>query len=179
MGEHTAPVADRAAPNPSNNFMRVPLAQQTMFHRTAIINRTANRGASLSELLFVPCPTDKDWRHVRQGQSGRISRWELPLPDFTRRESLTAIAASAAISVLPGAEVSSFRATAGECVAAAQRRRRPFAEPLALRDDREAKVARGPKYNPRGFGDAVVLGGNVPMDVLTKNIDDYIARTKA
>ena len=76
-----------------------------MFHRTAIINRTANRGASLSELLFVPCPTDKDWRHVRQGQSGLISRWESPLPDFTRRE-LTAIAASAAISVLPGCKKS-------------------------------------------------------------------------
>ncbi|HLO21510.1 MAG TPA: hypothetical protein VK192_13575, partial [Sphingomicrobium sp.] len=28
--------------------------------------------------------------------------WELPLPDFTRRESLTALAASAAISILPG-----------------------------------------------------------------------------
>jgi len=25
----------------------------------------------------------------------------------------------------------------------------------------------------------VVKGGNVPMDVLAKNIDDYIARTKA
>jgi hypothetical protein len=24
-----------------------------------------------------------------------------------------------------------------------------------------------------------VLGGNVPMDVLAKNVDDYIARTKA
>jgi len=25
----------------------------------------------------------------------------------------------------------------------------------------------------------VVLGGNVPMDVLARNIDDYIARAKA
>jgi len=25
----------------------------------------------------------------------------------------------------------------------------------------------------------VVLGGNVPMDVLASNIEDYIARTKA
>ena len=30
----------------------------------------------------------------------------------------------------------------------------------------------------RAFDDAVVLGGNVPMDVLAKNVDDYIARTK-
>ena len=29
------------------------------------------------------------------------------------------------------------------------------------------------------FDDAVVKGGNVPMDVLAHNIDDYIARTKA
>jgi len=25
----------------------------------------------------------------------------------------------------------------------------------------------------------VVLGGNVPMDVLAKNVDDYVERTKA
>jgi uncharacterized protein (DUF885 family) len=31
----------------------------------------------------------------------------------------------------------------------------------------------------RAFDDAVVLGGNVPMDVLAKNVDDYVARTKA
>ena len=29
------------------------------------------------------------------------------------------------------------------------------------------------------FDDAVVLGGNVPLDVLAKNVDEYIARTKA
>ena len=27
--------------------------------------------------------------------------------------------------------------------------------------------------------DALVLGGNVPMDVLAMNVDDYVARTKA
>ena len=42
----------------------------------------------------------------------------------------------------------------------------------------KAKAALGPKYDLRAFDDAVVLGGNVPMDVLTKNVDDYIARTK-
>jgi uncharacterized protein (DUF885 family) len=45
-----------------------------------------------------------------------------------------------------------------------------------LRD--KARVALGAKYDLRGYDDAVVLGGNVPMDVLTKNVDDYIARTK-
>ncbi len=46
-----------------------------------------------------------------------------------------------------------------------------------LRD--KAKAELGPKYDLRAFDDAVVLGGNVPMDVLAKNVDDYIARTKA
>jgi uncharacterized protein (DUF885 family) len=46
-----------------------------------------------------------------------------------------------------------------------------------LRDG--AKAALGSKFDLRLFDDAVVLGGNVPMDVLAKNVDDYIARTKA
>jgi uncharacterized protein (DUF885 family) len=41
-----------------------------------------------------------------------------------------------------------------------------------------AKRELGAKYDLRAFDDAVVLGGNVPMDVLAKNVDDYIARTK-
>ena len=45
-----------------------------------------------------------------------------------------------------------------------------------LRD--RAKAELGPKYDLRAFDDAVVLGGNVPMDVLTKNVDDYIARVE-
>jgi uncharacterized protein (DUF885 family) len=43
----------------------------------------------------------------------------------------------------------------------------------------KAKAQLGRKYDLRSFDDAVVLGGNVPMDVLARNIDDYIARTKA
>jgi uncharacterized protein (DUF885 family) len=46
-----------------------------------------------------------------------------------------------------------------------------------LRD--KAKAELGPKHDLRAFDDAVVLGGNVPMDVLAKNIDEYISRTKA
>jgi uncharacterized protein (DUF885 family) len=46
-----------------------------------------------------------------------------------------------------------------------------------LRDYASAEL--GAKYDLRAFDDAVVLGGNAPMDVLAKNIDDYIARTKA
>ncbi len=48
---------------------------------------------------------------------------------------------------------------------------------VSLRDN--AKRELGPKYDLRAYDDAVVLGGNVPMDVLAKNVDDYIARTKA
>ncbi|MGN6154464.1 MAG: DUF885 domain-containing protein [Sphingomicrobium sp.] len=46
-----------------------------------------------------------------------------------------------------------------------------------LRD--KAKAELGAKYDLRAFDDAVVLGGNVPMDVLKTNVGEYIARTKA
>ncbi|MBV9529356.1 DUF885 family protein [Sphingomonas sp.] len=46
-----------------------------------------------------------------------------------------------------------------------------------LRD--KARTALGSKYDLKAFDNAVVDGGNVPMDVLASNIDDYIARTKA
>jgi len=45
-----------------------------------------------------------------------------------------------------------------------------------LRD--KAKTELGAKYDLRAFDDAVVLGGNVPMDVLKTNVGEYIARTK-
>jgi uncharacterized protein (DUF885 family) len=41
-----------------------------------------------------------------------------------------------------------------------------------------AKAELGSKFDLRFFDDAVVLGGNVPMDVLAKNVEDYITRTK-
>ena len=43
----------------------------------------------------------------------------------------------------------------------------------------KAKAALGARFDLKAFNDAVVLGGNVPMDVLAKNVDDYVARTKA
>ena len=45
-----------------------------------------------------------------------------------------------------------------------------------LRD--KAKATLGSRYDLRTFDDAVVKGGNVPMEVLASNIDDYIAREK-
>ena len=41
-----------------------------------------------------------------------------------------------------------------------------------------AKAALGARYDMRDFDDAVVKGGNVPMDVLAKNVDEYIARRR-
>jgi uncharacterized protein (DUF885 family) len=46
-----------------------------------------------------------------------------------------------------------------------------------LRDRANAEL--GSKFDIKAFNDAVVLGGNVPMDVLAKNVDDYITRTNA
>ena len=42
----------------------------------------------------------------------------------------------------------------------------------------KAKADLGSKFDLRYFDDAIVLGGNVPMDVLAKNVDDYITRTR-
>jgi uncharacterized protein (DUF885 family) len=36
------------------------------------------------------------------------------------------------------------------------------------------KAALGPKYDVKAFNDTVVLGGNVPLDVLARNVDEYI-----
>lgn len=42
-----------------------------------------------------------------------------------------------------------------------------------------AQKALGAKYDLRDFDDTVVKGGNVPLDVLAKNVDEYIARAKS
>jgi uncharacterized protein (DUF885 family) len=47
------------------------------------------------------------------------------------------------------------------------------------RQRERAKMMLGRRFDIKTFDDAVVLGGNVPMDVLAKNVDDYIARTRA
>ncbi len=46
-----------------------------------------------------------------------------------------------------------------------------------LRD--RAKAALGDRYDFKGFNDAVLLGGNVPMTVLGRIVDTYIAARKA
>jgi len=43
----------------------------------------------------------------------------------------------------------------------------------------KAQAALGARYDIKAFNDAVVLGGNVPMDVLAKNVDDYVAKARA
>ena len=39
-----------------------------------------------------------------------------------------------------------------------------------------AKAALGSRFDLKAFNDTVVLGGNVPLDVLAKNVDEYIGR---
>ena len=50
-------------------------------------------------------------------------------------------------------------------------------EILAQRE--RARAALGAKYDLRDFDNAVVTGGNVPLDVLGDNISRYIAVTTA
>ncbi|MEO6580819.1 MAG: DUF885 domain-containing protein [Sphingomicrobium sp.] len=38
----------------------------------------------------------------------------------------------------------------------------------------KAKAALGTRYDLRDFNDTVVKGGNVPLDVLAKNVDEYV-----
>ena len=42
-----------------------------------------------------------------------------------------------------------------------------------------AQAALGARYDIKAFNDAVVLGGNVPMDVLAKNVDEYVRMAQA
>jgi uncharacterized protein (DUF885 family) len=42
------------------------------------------------------------------------------------------------------------------------------------RQRRRAIEALGARYDLRAFDDAVVLGGDVPLDVLARNIDEYV-----
>jgi uncharacterized protein (DUF885 family) len=46
-----------------------------------------------------------------------------------------------------------------------------------LRD--KAKAALGEKFDLKAFNDTVVLGGNVPLDVLAKNVDEYIRTARS
>ncbi len=48
-----------------------------------------------------------------------------------------------------------------------------------LRQRARAQAALGPRYDLKAFDDAVVKGGNSPLDVLGKTIDRYIADTRA
>ena len=46
------------------------------------------------------------------------------------------------------------------------------------RQREKAKTALGAKFDLKAFDDTVVLGGNVPLDVLAKNVDEYIRTAK-
>jgi uncharacterized protein (DUF885 family) len=42
------------------------------------------------------------------------------------------------------------------------------------RQRERVKTALGARYDVKAFNDTVVLGGNVPLDVLAKNVDEYL-----
>ena len=46
------------------------------------------------------------------------------------------------------------------------------------RQRERAKAALGEKFDGKAFNDTVVLGGNVPLDVLAKNVDEYVRSAK-
>ncbi len=48
-----------------------------------------------------------------------------------------------------------------------------------VRQRGRAEAALGAKYDLRDFNNVVVEGGNMPLDVLAKNVDEYIAGAKA
>lgn len=48
-----------------------------------------------------------------------------------------------------------------------------------VRQRERAKAALGERFDIKAYNDTVLLGGNVPLDVLAKNVDAYIAQAKA
>jgi uncharacterized protein (DUF885 family) len=42
----------------------------------------------------------------------------------------------------------------------------------------KARAALGARFGVKAVNDAVVLGGNLPMDVLAKNVDAYVATAR-
>lgn len=46
------------------------------------------------------------------------------------------------------------------------------------RQRERAKTAAGAKFDVKAFNDTLVLGGNVPLDVLAKNVDQYLQSPK-
>ena len=47
-----------------------------------------------------------------------------------------------------------------------------------VRQRGRAAAALGAQYDLRDFDDTVVKGGNVPLDVLAKNVAEYVAGAK-
>ena len=43
-----------------------------------------------------------------------------------------------------------------------------------MRQRTRASTAMGDRYNVKEFNQAVVNSGNVPLDVLAKNVDEYV-----
>jgi len=46
------------------------------------------------------------------------------------------------------------------------------------RQRERAREALGAAFDVKAFNDTVLLGGNVPLDVLARNVDEYIREAK-
>ena len=47
------------------------------------------------------------------------------------------------------------------------------------RQRERARAAAGARFDVKAFNDTLVLGGNVPREVLAKNVDEYIRAATA
>lgn len=48
-----------------------------------------------------------------------------------------------------------------------------------LRQREKARTALGASFDVKAFNDTLVLGGNVPLDVLARNVDEYVKRIES
>ena len=51
--------------------------------------------------------------------------------------------------------------------------------PSINRQRDRARAETAARYDLKAFNDTVVRGGNVPLDVLAKNVDEYIRAARA
>ena len=158
---HAQDAADPAAARVQRLLGRLGAVCAAARRRAWRIRERSGRQAWLPAGDLVPrLPSGRRHRHPRQAVDARTGR---------RRSSSSATdrirskwpAKSIAIARGPGRRAATRSGTARSTGSASARR-----------------AALGAKYDLKAFDDTVVLGGNVPLDVLAKNVDEYIRTAK-